>query len=218
MLGLDRPRRRHDYDRPAQRACLPRHHGRLRRSVCGAPASRALSEAGCEVGVCVSSAGIEVLATELHGDPRSARTRSSRGLTDGLEGVDRLRDGRLLVALRERLGEGRRLRHLPVLDGHLAHDRRRRDGEPRSIVPPRWRSRRGVSSSWCPVRRRSRRSTSRTCCGVRQAGAVDPLCRAGLLPRPRDHRRSRRLRRRALSRPARDRQCPDEAMGPAMTS
>lgn len=29
---------------------------------------RALSDAGCEVGVCVSDSGYEVLATELHGD------------------------------------------------------------------------------------------------------------------------------------------------------
>jgi 4-hydroxy-3-polyprenylbenzoate decarboxylase len=31
---------------------------------------RALAAAGCEVGVCASSAGIEVLATELYGDAR----------------------------------------------------------------------------------------------------------------------------------------------------
>jgi flavin prenyltransferase len=33
----------------------------------------ALTEAGCEVGVCVSSAGVEVIATELYGDARLSR-------------------------------------------------------------------------------------------------------------------------------------------------
>ncbi len=32
-----------------------------------------LASAGCEVGVCASSSGIEVLATELYGDPRLSR-------------------------------------------------------------------------------------------------------------------------------------------------
>jgi 4-hydroxy-3-polyprenylbenzoate decarboxylase len=33
----------------------------------------ALTEAGCEVGVCVSGAGLEVIATELYGDARLSR-------------------------------------------------------------------------------------------------------------------------------------------------
>ncbi len=33
----------------------------------------ALTEAGCEVGVCASSAGVEVIATELYGDARLSR-------------------------------------------------------------------------------------------------------------------------------------------------
>ena len=33
----------------------------------------ALTEADCEVGVCVSSAGVEVIATELYGDARLSR-------------------------------------------------------------------------------------------------------------------------------------------------
>ena len=36
---------------------------------------QALAGAGCEVGVCTSSAGIEVLATELYGDARLRATR-----------------------------------------------------------------------------------------------------------------------------------------------
>ena len=33
----------------------------------------ALTEAGCEVGVCISGAGLEVIATELYGDARLSR-------------------------------------------------------------------------------------------------------------------------------------------------
>jgi flavin prenyltransferase len=48
---------------------------------------RELAGSGCEVGVCASSAGIEVLATELHGDPRLDRDEVLTRLTEGLEGV-----------------------------------------------------------------------------------------------------------------------------------
>jgi 4-hydroxy-3-polyprenylbenzoate decarboxylase len=48
---------------------------------------RELAGSGCEVGVCASSAGIEVLATELHGDPRLGRDEVLARLTEGLEGV-----------------------------------------------------------------------------------------------------------------------------------
>ena len=48
---------------------------------------RELASSGCEVGVCASSAGIEVLATELHGDPRLDRDEVLARLTEGLEGV-----------------------------------------------------------------------------------------------------------------------------------
>ena len=57
----------------------------------GAPyAARLLEEltaAGCEVGISASAAGIEVLATELHGDPRLGRDEVLARLTEGLEGV-----------------------------------------------------------------------------------------------------------------------------------
>jgi len=48
---------------------------------------RELASSGCEVGVCASNAGIEVLATELHGDPRLGRDEVLARLTEGLEGV-----------------------------------------------------------------------------------------------------------------------------------
>jgi 4-hydroxy-3-polyprenylbenzoate decarboxylase len=48
---------------------------------------RELSAAGCEVGVCASSAGIEVLATELHGEPSLPREVVLARLLDGLVGV-----------------------------------------------------------------------------------------------------------------------------------
>ena len=57
----------------------------------GAPyAARLLREltlVGCEVGVCASSAGIEVLATELYGDATLPRDDVLARLTQGLEGV-----------------------------------------------------------------------------------------------------------------------------------
>jgi 4-hydroxy-3-polyprenylbenzoate decarboxylase len=48
---------------------------------------RALSEGGCEVGVAVSAAGYEVLATELHGDPSLPAEAVRDRLVAGLEGV-----------------------------------------------------------------------------------------------------------------------------------
>ncbi len=45
----------------------------------------ALAGAGCEVGVCASSAGVEVLATELYGNARLSRDET---LTRLIEGAD----------------------------------------------------------------------------------------------------------------------------------
>jgi 4-hydroxy-3-polyprenylbenzoate decarboxylase len=57
----------------------------------GAPyAARLLSDlsaSGCEIGVCASGAGVEVLATELYGAPDLQRAEVLRRFTDGLEGV-----------------------------------------------------------------------------------------------------------------------------------
>jgi 4-hydroxy-3-polyprenylbenzoate decarboxylase len=44
---------------------------------------RALAAAECEVGVCASSAGIEVLATELYANPRLSRDETLARLTEG---------------------------------------------------------------------------------------------------------------------------------------
>jgi 4-hydroxy-3-polyprenylbenzoate decarboxylase len=48
---------------------------------------RELSVSGCEVGVCASGTGIEVLATELYGDPALPRDEVLGRLTAGLDGV-----------------------------------------------------------------------------------------------------------------------------------
>jgi 4-hydroxy-3-polyprenylbenzoate decarboxylase len=48
---------------------------------------RALSEAGCEIGVCISRSGIEVLATELYGDPSLSREDVVSRFTAGVDGV-----------------------------------------------------------------------------------------------------------------------------------
>jgi 4-hydroxy-3-polyprenylbenzoate decarboxylase len=48
---------------------------------------RALSEAGCEVGVCISRSGIEVLATELYADPGLSREEVVKRFTFGVDGV-----------------------------------------------------------------------------------------------------------------------------------
>ena len=47
----------------------------------------ALAGAGAEVGVCASSAALEVIATELYGDARRSRDETLARLTAGLEGV-----------------------------------------------------------------------------------------------------------------------------------
>jgi 4-hydroxy-3-polyprenylbenzoate decarboxylase len=48
---------------------------------------RELSAAGCEVGVCASRSGVEVLATELYDDPGLDREGVLTRLTEGLSGV-----------------------------------------------------------------------------------------------------------------------------------
>jgi 4-hydroxy-3-polyprenylbenzoate decarboxylase len=57
----------------------------------GAPyAARLLDElvgAGCEVGICISSAGYEILATELYADPDMSRDRVREQFLDGQRSV-----------------------------------------------------------------------------------------------------------------------------------
>jgi 4-hydroxy-3-polyprenylbenzoate decarboxylase len=49
---------------------------------------RELSAAGCEVGLCVSDAGVQVCATELFGDISLAREEVTARLVDGLQGIE----------------------------------------------------------------------------------------------------------------------------------
>ena len=79
------------------------------------------------------AAGIEVLATELYGDPSLPRDE----MMTRFAGDARRSSGRhdySLTPLRERLREDRRLRDLPLLDVDRRDDRDRGDGEPH---PPR---------------------------------------------------------------------------------
>ena len=50
----------------------------------------ALAGAGCETGVCASSAGVEVLATELYGDPSLPREETLSRLLERAGGAARL--------------------------------------------------------------------------------------------------------------------------------
>ena len=52
----------------------------------------ALAEQDCEIGVCASSAGIEVLATELFGDPALPRDEVLARLLENAEGAARIYD------------------------------------------------------------------------------------------------------------------------------
>lgn len=53
-----------------------------------------LVEAGCRVGICASDAGVEVLATELYGDPRLPRDEVLARLVDGADEAVTLWDTR----------------------------------------------------------------------------------------------------------------------------
>jgi flavin prenyltransferase len=52
----------------------------------------ALADAGCEVGVCASAAGIEVLATELYGNARLSRDETLARLVEGAAGAATVHD------------------------------------------------------------------------------------------------------------------------------
>src|SRR5256885_10169605 len=54
----------------------------------------ALAEAGCEVGLCASRAGIEVLATELYGDARLSADETLARLTEPVRGAVTIYDER----------------------------------------------------------------------------------------------------------------------------
>jgi 4-hydroxy-3-polyprenylbenzoate decarboxylase len=46
-----------------------------------------LAAAGCELGICISSAGYQVLGTELHGDPDLPRDEIDARLLEGVDGA-----------------------------------------------------------------------------------------------------------------------------------
>ena len=54
----------------------------------------ALAGAGCEIGVCASRAGVEVLATELYGDARLSADETLARLTEPVHGAVTLYDER----------------------------------------------------------------------------------------------------------------------------
>jgi 4-hydroxy-3-polyprenylbenzoate decarboxylase len=54
----------------------------------------ALAAAGCEIGVCASRAGVEVLATELYGDARLSPDETMARLTEPVRAVVTLHDER----------------------------------------------------------------------------------------------------------------------------
>lgn len=62
----------------------------------GAPYARrllhALADAGCEIGICASGAGIEVLATELYEDARLSRDETLQRFVEGAEAAVTIHD------------------------------------------------------------------------------------------------------------------------------
>ena len=133
---------------------------------------QALSASGAEVGVCISDAGVQVLATELYGDIALPRDEVSARLVDGLEGVDRRRPHDYTSPYASGSAKVDGYVICPCSMATVGDHRDRRDGEPRSTAPPRSRSRRAASSCSSRARRRSRPSTSRTCCACGRPGAT----------------------------------------------
>ena len=145
----------------------------------------ALAGAGCEIGLCASRAGIEVRRD------RALRRRAALAGRDA-RAPDRAgprrghapRRARLARALRERLGEGRRLRDLPVLDGHARHDRLRRDVEPDPARGERG-AEGGPQARALPARDAALDDPPREHAARAAGGGDGALPRAGLLPRGR---------------------------------
>ena len=74
-------------------------HVRIFLGITGASGARyaarlleALTEADCEVGVCASAAGLEVIATELYGDARLSRDETLARLLEHANGAARIYD------------------------------------------------------------------------------------------------------------------------------
>ena len=175
----------------------------------GAPYASRLLEllagTGCEIGLCVSDAGVQVLATELYDQPELAREEVLERLTAPLgEAVQRFRSGRLSLPLCERLRPRRRLRRLPLLDVERRPDRCRRGLEP---DPPR---RCSGAQGGAKAGARAARDTAlpAPARGAREPapGRRDDRLRRAFLLRPAaNDRGSRRHGRRAGARPARRR-------------
>ena len=146
-LPLARPGRAGALDAPAAVRVRIGYPARVRfflgiTGASGAPyAARVLAgltAAGAEVGVCASRAAGEVIAYEVYRDRSLDPAEAVRRLVaeHGGEHTTLYAERGLVLALRLGLGEGRRLRDLPVLDGDGGHDRLLRAGEP---DPPRGR-------------------------------------------------------------------------------
>src|SRR5262249_10207999 len=114
------------------------------------------------------------------------------------------------------LGEGRRLRDLPVLVGDARRARLRPHPEPR---PARGggRAEGGPEARRLPAREAALDDPPREHATPAPGRRDDHLSRARIRRGRGDGRRPRRLRRRARARPARARQRAREALGPRMT-
>ncbi len=90
----------------------------------------ALVAADVEVGLCASSAGVEVVATELYGDPDLDRDEVLRRFVGDRAGVTVHAPNDWRAPYASGSAKVDALRHLPVLDGHGGDDRLGDDVEP----------------------------------------------------------------------------------------
>src|SRR5262249_4369811 len=143
------------------------------------------------------------------GRDRPATHRRRRGRDD-------LRRAGLERAVRERLREGRRIRRLPLLDGDARDDRVGRDVEP---DPPRrvGCAQGGPKAGALPAGDAALPDPPAEHAGGAGSGRDDLLPGAGLLPRFRQRRPARGLRRLAATRPAR-RRARSRSLGPNVTA
>ena len=151
----------------------------------GAPYARrllhALAAADCEVGVSVSGAAIEVLATELYGDARLSRDEMLARLTEGAgDEVTVYEPNDWKAPYASGSAKVDALRRLPVLDGRRSA--RSPSGAMQNLDPSRGvrRAQGGAQArARARARRRSRRSTCENMLTLRRAGRDDPLLAPG---------------------------------------